>query len=105
MIVSYYDAVRELVGIENLIGGNVNGPLSKIEFVEGFTNLPTEEQIQAKLSELQAKYDAQEYARNRSSEYPSWQEQMDMQYWDAKNGTNTWQEAIEAVKTKYPKGE
>ena len=105
MIVSYYDAVRELVGIENLIGGNVNGPLSKIEFVEGFTNLPTEEQIQAKLSELQAKYDAQEYARNRSSEYPSWQEQMDMQYHDAKNGTNTWQEAIEAVKTKYPKGE
>ena len=54
MIVSYYDAVRELVGIENLIGGNVNGPLSKIEFVEGFTNLPTEEQIQSKISELQA---------------------------------------------------
>ena len=66
---------------------------------------PSEEAIQAKLSELQAEYDAQEYARNRSSEYPTWQEQMDMQYWDAKNGTNTWQEAIEAVKTKYPKGE
>ena len=105
MIFAYYDAVRELVGNENLIGGNINGPLSKIEFVEGFTNLPTEEQIQAKLSELQAKYDAQEYARNRSSKYPTWQEQMDMQYWDAKNGTNTWQAAIEAVKTKYPKGE
>ena len=61
--------------------------------------------VQAKIVELQAEYDAQEYARNRSLEYPSWQEQMDMQYWDAKNGTNTWQEAIEAVKTKFPKGE
>lgn len=66
--------------------------------------MPSNAEIEAKLTELQAEYDAQEYARNRSSEYPTWQEQMDMQYWDAKNGTNTWQEAIEAVKTKYPKG-
>ena len=66
---------------------------------------PTVAEIQAKIVELQAEYDAQEYARNRSSEYPTWQEQMDMQYHDAKNGTNTWQEAIEAVKTKFPKGE
>ncbi len=66
---------------------------------------PTQQEIDDKIAELQAEYDAQKYARNRSSEYPTWQEQMDMQYWDAKNGTNTWQEAIEAVKTKYPKGE
>lgn len=64
-----------------------------------------EEAVALKTAELQAEYDAQEYARNRSSEYPTWQEQMDMQYHDAKNGTTTWQEAIEAVKTKYPKGE
>ena len=66
---------------------------------------PTEDEINAEIKKLQDEYDAQEYARNRSSEYPTWQEQMDMQYHDAKNGTNTWQEAIEAVKTKYPKGE
>ena len=65
----------------------------------------TKEEWETAKAELQAEYNAQEYARNRSSEYPTWQEQMDMQYWDAKNGTNTWQEAIEAVKTKYPKGE
>jgi hypothetical protein len=40
----------------------------------------------------------------RASAYPSIQEQMDMQYWDAINGTTTWQDAINAVKTKYPKG-
>jgi len=64
-----------------------------------------EAKIAEEVKRLQAEYDAQEYARNRSSEYPTWQEQMDMQYHDAKNGTTTWQEAIEAVKTKYPKGE
>lgn len=72
---------------------------------ESDTAKPTKDQIEQKALEVKKEYDAQEYARNRSSEYPTWQEQMDMQYWDAKNGTTTWQEAIEAVKTKYPKGE
>ena len=35
--------------------------------------------------------------------YPSMQEQLDMQYWDGVNGTTTWQDAIEAVKTGNPK--
>lgn len=39
----------------------------------------------------------------RSLLYPSIQEQLDMQYWDKVNGTNTWQETIDAIKTKYPK--
>ena len=65
----------------------------------------TEEEFNKAKAELQADYDSKQYQRDRSSEYPSWQEQMDMQYWDAKNGTTTWQEAIEAVKTKFPKGE
>ena len=53
---------------------------------------------------LQAEYDAQEYARNRASEYPPIGDQLDMIYKDMKNGTTTHAEAVEAVKTKYPKG-
>ena len=101
-MIKYEDAVKQLV--EGNYYGPVNGPINDYVFQDNQTP-PTEEAIQAKLSELQAEYNAQEYARNRSSEYPTWQEQMDMQYWDAKNGTTTWQEAIESVKTKYPKGE
>jgi hypothetical protein len=48
--------------------------------------------------------DPDTYKYQRVAEYPSIQEQMDMQYWDAINGTTTWQDAINAVKTKYPKG-
>jgi len=40
---------------------------------------------------------------NRAKDYPSIQEQLDMQYWDKINGTNKWQQAINAVKQKYPK--
>tara|TARA_B100000212_G_C27295437_1_gene499159 strand:- start:47 stop:352 length:306 start_codon:yes stop_codon:yes gene_type:complete len=67
--------------------------------------IPSEEAIQAKQAELISDYNAKQYQRDRAAAYPTWQEQMDMQYWDKKNGTTTWQEAIEAVKTKYPKGE
>ena len=35
--------------------------------------------------------------------YLSIQEQLDMQYWDAVNGTTTWKDHISAVKAKYPK--
>ena len=39
----------------------------------------------------------------RSQNYPSIGDQLDMQYWDKINGTNKWQQAINAVKQKYPK--
>jgi len=46
---------------------------------------------------------ANAYQEQRASAYPSMQEQLDMQYWDGVNGTTTWQDAIEAVKTGNPK--
>ena len=43
------------------------------------------------------------YGELRATEYPSIQEQLDMQYWDKVNGTNQWQQAITVVKATYPK--
>lgn len=45
------------------------------------------------------------YTEARASEYPSLQEQQDMQYWDAVNGTTTWKDKITSIKTKYPKSQ
>jgi len=45
------------------------------------------------------------YKDLRASEYPSIQDQLDMQYWDKINGTNHWETLISEVKTKYPKGQ
>jgi hypothetical protein len=45
------------------------------------------------------------YKMHRSNDYPSLQEQADMQYWDAINGTTTWQDAIAAIKAAHPKPE
>ena len=35
--------------------------------------------------------------------YPSIGDQLDMQYWDKKNGTTTWVDAISKVKSDNPK--
>jgi len=36
-------------------------------------------------------------------EYPSIQDQLDMQFWDKKNGTTTWVDAVAKVKNDNPK--
>jgi hypothetical protein len=63
----------------------------------------SKELILAKVAELQAEYKANQYQRDRAKVYPTIQEQLDMQYWDKINGTNNWQDAINAVKAQYPK--
>ena len=75
----------------------------EIQSYEPKDEQPTEEAIAEKLIELKAEYDAQEYARNRASEYPSNGDQWDMIYKDNKNSTTTHADAVEAVKTKWPK--
>ena len=39
----------------------------------------------------------------RRKEYPSWQDQMDMQYKDLVNSSTTWKDAIAKVKSDNPK--
>ena len=46
-----------------------------------------------------------DYTDARVSEYPSLEEQQDMQYWDAVNGTTLWKDKITEIKTKYPKSQ
>tara|TARA_Y100001937_G_scaffold85562_1_gene115720 strand:+ start:3102 stop:3416 length:315 start_codon:yes stop_codon:yes gene_type:complete len=99
---SYFDAVLSLVGGQ--LSGPGDGPVAEFIFTDGQTP-PTEKAIQAKLKELQSDYDAIQYQRDREVAYPSIQEQLDMQYWDAVNGTKKWQEAVAKVKTDNPKPE
>ncbi len=44
-----------------------------------------------------------EAINSRKVEYPSIEDQLDMQYWDSVRGTTTWRDAIAKVKNDYPK--
>jgi hypothetical protein len=76
--------------------------INQITWNNGTTPILANE-ILAKQQELIAEYNSKQYQRDRAKEYPSIQEQLDLQYWDKINNTNKWEEAINAVKTKYPK--
>ena len=74
-----------------------------IDNIKWNTNPISKDVILAKQQELQAEYESNQYQRDRAKEYPTFADQLDLIYWDKVNGTNNWQEAINAVKTKYPK--
>jgi len=76
--------------------------INQITWLNGTQSIPANE-ILAKQQELIAEYNSKQYQRNRAKAYPSIQEQLDMQYWDKINGTDTWEQAINAVKAQYPK--
>tara|TARA_B100000902_G_scaffold261674_1_gene247953 strand:+ start:591 stop:923 length:333 start_codon:yes stop_codon:yes gene_type:complete len=64
---------------------------------------PSEAEVNSGLKKLQDDFDAADYARKRVDAYPSIQDQLDMQYWDKKNGTTTWVDAVAKVKSDNPK--
>jgi len=76
--------------------------INKITWHNGTTPIPKAD-IEAKMVELQAEYDANQYQRDRATAYPTIQEQLDMQYWDKVNGTTNWEDAIAKVKSDNPK--
>ena len=74
----------------------------ELEWQDGTTPI-SKADIEAKMVEVQAEYDANQYQRDRATAYPTIQEQLDMQYWDNVNGTTTWEDAIAKVKADNPK--
>ena len=48
--------------------------------------------------------DPNAYKQQRAEAYAPLAEQLDMQYHDTMNGTETWLDHIKEVKAKYPKG-
>lgn len=72
-------------------------------WVEDESDMPTEEAIKTEMIRLQAEYDANQYQRDRAISFPTWQDQLDMQYHDQIDGTTTWKDAIAKVKADNPK--
>ena len=94
-----HKAVKNLYdNVVNQVGNrayDINGDLVDVD----------ETKVAEEIKKLETDYDAKKYQRDRADTYPSIQEQLDMQYWDAVNGTKKWQEAVAKVKKDNPKSE
>jgi hypothetical protein len=73
--------------------------INQITWHNGTTPI-SKEDIQAKILEVQAEYNADQYKRDRASEYPSMADQLDDIF---HNGIDGWKATIQAIKDKYPK--
>ena len=78
---------------KNLNDGEI---YSNVKFVKDGAVMPTEEEVNAKIAELQV-------IESRRIAYGSVQDQLDMQYWDGVNDTTTWADHIAQVKSDNPK--
>ena len=76
----------------------IGEPTTEEEFKAAFTG--TTDKTWA---EIKAEKERIAYVAKRKNTYPSIQDQLDMQYWDKKNGTTTWVDAIAKVKSDNPK--
>ena len=82
---------------------NVRVDNNNIDQIEWFDTRPIPKaDIQAKMNELQAEYDAEEWKRNRQSEYPTHEDCIHALL-DGGDTLTELQEKRQEIKAKYPK--
>ena len=80
-----------------------NDDVKRITWLDGTTPIP-EDDIIAKLTELQAEYDALDYARKRQAEYPDIYDYIDGIVKSDQAQIDKYIADCQAVKDKYSKG-
>ena len=98
--------------VDGIIAINPNAEVSvkglnidtcEIEWFEGTAEI-SKADIQTKMNELQAEYDALDYARKRKAEYPDIYNYIDGVVKDDQEQINKYIADCQAVKDKYSKG-
>ena len=101
--------IEAIVALDKNARVSVNETKGKIIWHCGNQKNLSEEQIQAKLSELQSEYDAQTYSRNRQKNYPNEHDLLIALWEKVMEGRGESADALEVkrqeVKTTHPKPE
>ena len=96
------EIIRAILKINPNAEVNVgNNSLDEITWLNGTTPI-SKADIEAKMAELQAEYDAEEWKRNRQAEYPTHEECIHALL-DGGDTLTELQAKRTATKTKYPK--
>jgi len=75
---------------------------NEVTWLDTTQTQPTEAEITAEITRLQAEYDSLAYARSRKQEYDKLN-QWEMQFDDNRDGTTTWVDSINEIKERFPK--
>jgi len=71
-----------------------------LEWLDQNQTRPTDAEIAAEITRLEADYAAKQYQRDRAAAYPSYADQFDLLY---HGGYDAWKAAIDAIKQEHPK--
>ena len=103
MMDNIVDAIKAINpgAIMTIRGSNLD--TCTIEWLDGTAEI-SKADIQTKMNELQAEYDAQDYARKRKGAYPDIYDYMDGIVKNDQTQINKYIADSQAVKVRYPKG-
>ena len=89
------DALRTLV--TGAFGSDANA--EEVVYLENQSPV-SKADIDAKYAEMLAEYEANQYQRDKATDYPSWQDQMDLLY---HGGVDALKAELKKTKDKFPK--
>jgi len=93
--------ITKVNALESLVPGSqwtLRG--DELEWLDTEQTRPTDAEIAAEITRLEADYAAKQYQRDRAAAYPSYADQFDLLY---HGGYDAWKAAIDAIKQEYPK--
>ena len=98
-MITIFNAIKRINPNAEFTYGNED--INTIQWLNGTTPIPVAD-IEAKMTELQAEYDAEEWKRNRQAEYPTIDDCIHALL-DGGDTLTELQAKRTATKTKYPK--
>ena len=101
-MITIIDAIKAINSNAEMVVRGEDIDDCQIEWHNGTSEI-SKVDIKTKISELETAYNNKEYQRKRASAYAPLAEQLDMQYHDTMNGTETWLDHIRSVKEAHPK--
>lgn len=99
------DIVTAILSLRPGANWNLNGDLYEgLDWVDQVQTKPTEAEINAEITRLQAEYEANAYQAKRAAEYPDFRDYLDGVVKGDQAQIQAYIDACQAVKAKYPKG-
>jgi len=103
------DGSDKIIWEDILVGGIPTGQVRPVNLVwlDEIQSCPSREEIEEEVARLEAEWTATDYQRHRQPEYPPLADLADALYWQSKGNDikmAAYLAAVDAVKTKYPKG-
>jgi hypothetical protein len=103
------DGSDKIIWEDILVDGIFTGQYRPVNLVwlDTIQSCPSREEIEEEVARLEAEWRATDYQRSRQPEYPPLADLADALYWQSQGDESkmtAYLAAVDAVKTKYPKG-